>query len=147
MNTPARTLKILGIVFLIVSAIGFLDATYLTVEHYRGAIPPCSVEGCEIVLTSAYSTVAGIPIALFGALFYLTVLILSLYFLDSKNAKALRAASYLTIPAFLTSLVLVYLQLFVLKNICQYCMVSAVTSTVLFIFGIYTILEMKKVSP
>jgi len=59
-----RNIKIAAIIFLAVSAVGFLDATYLTVEHYRVGIPPCAILGCEIVLTSAQSRIAGVPVAL-----------------------------------------------------------------------------------
>ena len=47
-----------AVVFLfIVALIGFADASYLTVEHYRNVIPPCTTSGCETVLTSSYSTI------------------------------------------------------------------------------------------
>ena len=72
----------LAFAFLFVSFFGFLDATYLTINHYQGKIPPCSiVVGCEIVTTSRYSLFLNIPVALIGAIYYLTVFVLTvLYF-------------------------------------------------------------------
>src|SRR5665811_1198486 len=59
---------------LVLSFLGFIDASYLTIVHYRDALPNCSIlKGCDIVTTSALSTIGGIPIALFGALFYLAL--------------------------------------------------------------------------
>ncbi|MEK7208684.1 MAG: vitamin K epoxide reductase family protein [Patescibacteria group bacterium] len=134
-----KSLKVAAIIFLVVSAIGFLDATYLTVEHYRGNIPPCTVAGCEIVLTSGQSKIAGVPVSLFGSLYYLTLLILAIAYLDRKNNSLIRLASYGTIIGFIMSAYFVYLQLFVLNAICQYCMISAGTSTVLFITGMFVL--------
>jgi len=64
-----RGLKIAAVTMLVLSAIGFLDATYLTVEHYRGEIPPCAIiGGCEAVLTSPQAKIADVPVALLGSL-------------------------------------------------------------------------------
>jgi len=108
----------------ILAIIGFADAVFLTTQHYLGEIPPCSVvEGCETVLTSPYATILGIPVALFGALFYLAILF-----------KPSRLLAFL---GFLASLTLLYLQLFVIKAICLYCLISLVTSTGIFITIFY----------
>jgi len=62
------------IAFAVVALLGFVDATYLTVEHYRGVVPPCTTAGCEIVLTSEYSVLFGVPTALFGSVYYFLIL-------------------------------------------------------------------------
>lgn len=139
-------MKVWAIVFLVVSFLGFLDATYLTVQHYLGVIPPCAIQGCEIVLTSAQSKIVGIPVALLGALYYLTLLILSIAYLDSKKASIIRFASYCTTVGLAASAYFVYLQLFVLKEMCQYCMVSAGTSTILFLLGLYILAKTRSES-
>lgn len=119
-----------------VSILGFLDAAYLSLEHFLGRVPPCSiVEGCEQVTTSVYSIIAGVPVALLGAVFYLTVLVLSIVYLDTKRNGPLTFVACLTIIGFVASLAFVYIQLFVIHAICIYCMFSALTSTTLFILG------------
>lgn len=136
--------RIISILFFVFSSLGFLDATYLTVEHYKGSIPPCTIDGCEIVLTSAQSVIWGVPVALMGSVYYLLILLLSIYVLDSKKNIILKKISYITIFGFLGSIYFVYLQLFVIKNICQYCMISAGTSTALFILGMILLYKSKK---
>lgn len=127
------------ILFLVVSFFGFLDATYLTAEHYLGSIPPCVITtGCETVLTSEHSVIFGIPTALIGSIYYLLLFILAVISLDLKR-EIVRLAVMLTPIGFLASLYFVYLQLFVIKEICSYCMVSAATSTTLFILGLFII--------
>lgn len=135
-------------VFFIVALIGFADAAFLTVEHYRGVIPPCTTAGCDTVLTSAYSSVAGIPVSLLGALYYLLVAVGSFIYLESRMSKGsagprqlsiLTWIFFATILGFIASIYFVLLQAYVIHSWCQYCIGSAVTSTVLFIMAICVI--------
>lgn len=123
---------------IILSIIGIFDASYLTAKHYLDQSVYCPVgKSCETVLNSAYSTIYGIPIALFGALFYLTVLCIALAFLYTEKRIFLKTFFVITIPALLASIYLVYLQLFVINAICTYCMVSAGNILILFIISVY----------
>ncbi len=145
MKSQNKKLTIAAIVMAVVALIGFIDASYLTAEHLLGGTPACTVlEGCEIVTTSEYSTIGPIPIALLGSLYYLAVILGAVLFIDRKNKKVLKLVSLLPIAGFATSLSLVYLMLFVLDAICIYCMGSALSSTTLFIVGIYILLKMRK---
>ncbi len=129
--------KEIAIAFLVVSFLGFLDAAYLTIEHYRGAIPPCTfLQGCEKVTTSEYSVVFGVPVALGGSLFYFAVFVLSILFLQTKRENFLIWAAKITIFGLLASFWFLYLQFFVIGAICIYCMFSVVTSTTLFVLGV-----------
>jgi uncharacterized membrane protein len=139
-------IKIIAIIFLVVASIGFLDATYLTVEHYRGGVPPCTIlSGCEVVLTSAYNQVINIPVALLGSIFYLAMLVASISYIDSRNIKLLRLGSHGTIAGMFATLYFVYLQFFVIHHVCIYCMTSAVTSTTLFVLGMIILSKTQKV--
>ncbi len=126
-----------AVAFLVIGLLGFLDAAYLTVSHYRGEVPPCSlVQGCEQVTTSPYATVSGVPVALFGVLYYLAIFVLAVLHLDRRRDAFLRLAAYLTFVGMAASAWFVYLQLFVIKAMCLYCMFSAATSTALFGLGV-----------
>lgn len=126
----------LVIFILAIAAIGFFDATYLTIEHYRNVIPPCTTDGCETVLSSPYSKIVGIPVALLGSIYYLTIMVLLFAYLDTNKEKLLRWALALTALGFLASIYFFILQAFVIQAYCQYCLVSAGTSTILFISAI-----------
>jgi len=116
--------------------LGLADASYLTIEHLRGGVPNCSIiEGCDVVTTSEYSEIFGIPVALLGALYYLTMSGLMLFWLDKRKNSTLRIASYLSIAGLGASIYFVYIQLFVLQAICLYCMGSALSSTLIFILS------------
>lgn len=133
--------------FIIVSFIGFLDSTFLTLEHYNQGILPCYVfSGCEEVTTSRYATVADVPVSLAGAAFYLLIFLVAVFYLDSKNAKALKVLIFLPAVGFLASLWFLYLQLFVIEAICFYCVVSLISSTALFVFSLYLVGLIKRSS-
>ena len=137
LNKSAGIPSWLPFCFLIFSAIGFADATYLTVKHFLGTPIPCVIlQGCEQVTNSQFAAIFGIPVALLGSFYYLTVLILSVVYLDTRKLLVLKLAAIFTIFGFLASLWFVFLQIFIIKAICLYCMISAVTSTLLFISGL-----------
>lgn len=129
----------------VISLLGFLDATYLTVEFFRGAIPNCgNLTGCETVTTSAYSEIRGVPVALFGALYYLAIFLGVMLYVDQRDVRVLRWVARFTVAGLLASAVFVYLQVAVIGAWCLYCVASAVTSTLLFVLGMWVLLRIKK---
>jgi len=129
---------------IIISFIGFLDATYITLKHYLGVPITCSIlNGCEKVTTSVYSTVFNIPVALIGSVYYLIIFALIILYLDTKKETIFYTACKITALGFIASIWFTYIQIFVLKALCFYCLVSSGTSTILFILGIIA-LKLKK---
>ena len=134
-------------VLLVASLFGFADAAYLAAKFFLGETPKCFlVSGCDVVTTSAYATIARVPIALLGAIFYLSIFILSVAYLDRRAHRVITILFIFSVPAFLFTLYLVYLQLFVLNAICIYCMFSALTTTTIFITSLYLLRASSRVS-
>ena len=131
---PLRTVPISLIVILfLVALIGFADSSYLTLEHYQGRIPPCTTTAnCDLVLTSSYSSIAGLPVALLGSIYYLLILIGLFAYFESRNINILKSTLLFTVAGLLASMVFVFIQVFLLRSYCQYCLLSALTSTILF---------------
>jgi len=136
--TPASTTQphnsrptILYAVTAVVSLVGLGDAIYLAIEHIAGRSVKCTiVSGCSEVLSSQYATIGGVPLAFVGALAYFTVF--SLATLAAFEYKL--AAGLLPVVVglmFLTSLWLIYLQAFVIKAFCQFCLLSALVTFIL----------------
>lgn len=125
-NTDFRTsTKWIYVVAALLALVGLTDALYLTVQHLSGRSVPCSVTGgCEEVLTSAYAVVAGIPLAALGAAAYFSAFSLSIL-----AAFGYRSAARLLLPLVATmvlvSVWLFYLQAFVIRAFCQFCLLSA----------------------
>lgn len=127
-----------------VSFLGFVDASYLTASHYFHVALPCTVtRGCEIVTTSSYAEVVGVPVALLGAAFYLAVFFGIVTYRETKNPALLRGVSMFTVFGLVASGWFLYVQAFVLHAFCQYCLLSAVTSTTLFALGMFTLSRIK----
>lgn len=132
---------------LTLSILGFADAAYLTISHYQNVIPPCSlISGCETVLTSSYSVILGIPVALLGVLYYSAMLILTTLFLTEKKESILKILSLFTAVGMLASLYFVSLMAFVLHALCLYCSASALFSFVMFGIGMWIYCGLRKES-
>ena len=135
-SQPRKISNKVIVLLLVVAIIGFVDAGYLTIKHFQGVIPPCSLtSGCEEVLTSSYSVVFGVPVSLVGMIFYFLVLVGVFGYWESKNHNLLRWSLLLTIPAFFASLWFVYIQVFSIGSYCVYCLGSFTTSTILFVIA------------
>lgn len=120
-----------------VSIIGFFDSAYLTIQHYTQFTLPCTItHGCDLVTKSEYSSIMGIPVALLGALYYLAIFLAVYIIIETKKTEYLRFIAIATTFGFLFSAWFVYLQFFVILAICQYCMLSAFTSTTMFVASI-----------
>jgi len=112
------------------------DAGYLAFEQFRGGTPVCNIiEGCDVVTTSVYSKILGIPVSYLGFLYYLAMSILMVAWFDRKKMIMLKLAALMSIGGFIASLWFTYVQLFILNAICVYCIGSATTSTINFAFG------------
>jgi len=119
------------------SLAGFVDAAYLTIQHFRGAGLVCGpFWDCDVVTTSRYSEIGGIPLALLGAAYYVALFLLTIAYFDTKRDRFLAIIAPLTVIGFLASLVLVYLQVFVIHALCFYCMISAASSMGLFVLAV-----------
>jgi len=123
-------------IILALAIVGVLDAGYLSWEHYANVIPPCSTNifiDCGAVLRSKYSIVFGIPLAVYGLLYYVILSVAGLYTLITNK----RVGKYLIVIfstiGLLVSTYLMYLQLFVIGSICLYCTGSALINITLFL--------------
>src|SRR6185295_17560281 len=126
-------MKKLYAVAALLSLLGMADALYLTIEHVTGQSVKCTIiSGCSEVLSSSYAVVAGIPLAALGAGAYFTV-----FSLATLAAFGYRAAGTLLTPViaamFFVSIWLIYLQAFVIREFCQYCLFSAAITTALLV--------------
>ncbi|MDQ1637597.1 MAG: hypothetical protein QOF62_936 [Pyrinomonadaceae bacterium] len=115
----------------LVSLIGLADAIYLTIEHLSGRSVRCTiVSGCSEVLSSEYATVRGIPLAMIGAAAYFAVFSLAVLAAYSYRWAA-KSLTVIVGLMFITTLWLIYLQAFVIKHFCQFCLLSAFVTFIL----------------
>ena len=122
------------------TVLGIAVASYLTYIHYAGIKPLCGRNGggCEIVQTSQYSKLAGVPVALIGLLGYIAILG-SLLVPQNENARL--ATTAFTVVGFGFSAYLTYRELFSIHHICEYCVSSFAIVTVLMCLSIWRFLR------
>ncbi len=125
-------------VFIVLAVLGFSDATWLAIKHFTQTIVPCSLtHGCELVTTSQYSLILGIPVALLGSLYYFTLIFGTIISLESKKERIFRLITRFSLAGFLMSLWFLFAQIFLIHAICQWCLGSAITSTLLFVLSYF----------
>ncbi|MEO0564312.1 MAG: vitamin K epoxide reductase family protein, partial [Chloroflexota bacterium] len=90
----------------------------------------CGVIGaCNVVQSSEYASILGVPTGVIGVVGYSLILALSLA--GQRSPRALWAAFGLTIGGVVFSIYLTYLEPFVIKATCVWCLMSAVVMALL----------------
>ena len=113
---------------IVVAVIGLGIAAYLTVVHYAGDAPVCAIaHGCATVQKSDYAMLAGVPVALLGALGYIAIL--AALIRDDEHART--AAVFLSLVGLGFSGWLTYVEIVKLDAICIWCVGSAICMTIL----------------
>lgn len=135
-TTKPNAVAKLPLLAAVIALIGLGDAIYLTIKHLTDEKVPCGLTGgCEAVLTSQYAEFGGIPIAAFGAIAYFIAFSLAILAAYGNRLMWRLFGIQVSLMA-AASLYLVYLQLFVIKAICQYCMLSAGVCFTLFMIAL-----------
>lgn len=130
---PQKAIAKLPFAAAIIALLGLADAIYLTIHHYTAEAVPCGLEfDCGAVLNSSYAEIAGIPLAAFGAAAYLTAIVLALLTAFGNRFTWKMFGMQATMMA-LVSGYLIYVQYALIKAWCQYCLISAAISFVLFL--------------
>ncbi len=120
----------------LLGVVGMALAGYLTYVHYNEDALVCTVGGCETVQQSDYSTMFGIPIAIFGFLMFLTVTLLALARMTERGPLPSDMATMAAWTLLLTSLLyyayLTYIEIWDLEAVCQWCVMSSIVALLMF---------------
>jgi uncharacterized membrane protein len=113
----------------LLAVVGICIALYLTL-YKVGVIGvlSCSIGSCETVNTSKWSVLLGIPIAAWGLVAYVALLLLAMIGSGESREESVPIARMLVALAawsVLFSAWLTYLELFVIHAICIWCVTSA----------------------
>jgi uncharacterized membrane protein len=131
------------IIIAVIAGLGALNTGYLTYTKLTGGQAACTADaahaGCNDVLASAWGTVFGQPLALFGFLAYASMLVFALLPLaikpeqNKEQRKKLENITWLlllvgSISMTVFSGYLMYVLATQLKVVCPYCIASALFS-------------------
>lgn len=129
-----------------IASLGAVTTAYLTIAKFTENPTICPTKGCDTVLSSPYANVFGLPLALFGFLGYLGMILFAIApLLVPQDKKELRSRldQWTGLLLFvggtamtLFSGYLMYLLAFEIKAVCIYCVASAIFSTSLLVLAI-----------
>lgn len=144
-----RTLgtKIRELAQILLCALGLSDVLFMYVQKERGVMGQfCEVIGgtfganCEEVLTSQFSQAAGLDLTIWGILYYLSLLWISIW-IRFEGPNGGRASKFflsgISGTGFAVSLYLTYLQARVIGSWCPFCLVSAGITTLIFVLSLF----------
>lgn len=119
------------------AAVGLIDSIYLTWIKLTAEGVCVIGRGCEVVNSSQYASIGGIPIALLGAGAYLTLLFI--LFMETRNNffgfNGPMLVFGISLAGVLYSAYLTYLELYVIRAICEFCVLSAVVLIIMLIIS------------
>lgn len=126
---------------------GIFVATYLLL-YKLGMIGhlSCSIGSCETVNTSKWAKFMGAPVAGWGVGYYVVLFVVAIVSTGERYADSVgmsRLLAFLSTTGFLFSVWLTYLELFQIHAICQWCVISAIIVTLIFVT---TLLDLREVS-
>jgi uncharacterized membrane protein len=124
----------------LLALVGLFVALYLWL-HALGFGGPikCGTGSCETVQTSPWAVFLGFPVALYGVVGYLALLIIALFGLRpaalAERKWNVMLAGLATVGVLFTAY-LTYLELFVIHAICRWCVGSAVIITAIWVVAV-----------
>lgn len=118
------------------SVLGIADSLYLAEHALTKTALSCgigSLTGCNVVAQSAYSHVFGIPLGIYGLVFYFGVFALSIMARKKQAPAIMRSLFLFGAVGMLLSFYFLWLQMYVIDAICIYCLASFVFAAVVFV--------------
>lgn len=124
---PFTKRQLLLSLLFVLPLMGFADTAYLSYKGIFGGPVVCNViDGCSVVLKSTWSSVFGIQTAVYGVVYYGVLTLFAAAYLYWRDQIMLNLVAIISGLGVLLSSWLVYVQIFQLEAVCEYCMVSAV---------------------
>jgi len=120
-------------------ALGIMVSGYLSLKRLTGGSLVCTRWAqCDVVNSSPYATIGGVPVAFIGLAGYLVLFGLAAAAVQAQGLRrrqALLASFILSVGGLLFSIYLTYLELFVIEALCSWCVASAIIILLLALVG------------
>jgi uncharacterized membrane protein len=128
----------------VLALVGLFIALYLWLHAlgYGGAIKCGASGGCETVQTSRWAVFLGLPVAFYGVVGYFALLVVAVVALRpaalGERAWNLALCALASIGLLFT-IYLTYVELFLIRAICRWCVGSAVVITLIWITSLLSL--------
>jgi uncharacterized membrane protein len=117
-----------ALILAVLDLVGLLVASYLSVVELGGGVPTCGpFHGCEEVALSEYARVGGVPVALLGVFLSVALVVLALAWWRTNIYGLLLAHYTLSLVGVIFDAYFLYLQVFVIKAVCVWCVTYEVS--------------------
>lgn len=126
------------------ASLGFLASIYLTIQHFTLSAPLGCPEGslinCTAVLTSPQSSFIGIPVPIFGLVYFAVALVLIGMRRRAPSSAGLEGFAHLwATGGAVVVLALLYTELFVVGKICLWCSFTHLMALALFVLELWPV--------
>lgn len=134
-------------VIAVLSLVGLFVALYL-LANKLGLTGPmvCGIGECATVQASKWSMIGPVPVSALGVGGYIALLAVALFGLQPAGLRS-RAVSGLLVAfstvALAFSVWLTYLEAFVIRAWCQWCVISAILVTIIFVAALFEVRRLR----
>jgi len=120
---------------IIFAVIALSVSLFLAISSSLGLAIPCDLtQGCEVVLNSKYAKFLGMPLSYWGVAYFGLIIISSL--LANHYHFFRKTLTWFLGMGALASLSFLSLQFFVIKSICQYCLLVDTLTIAMFLWDL-----------
>lgn len=128
--------QIIGIILAIIAGGGFFLARYIFIKKRKKEKIVCLLDSkCDEVVHSQYSTFLGVPIEVFGMIYFGLIGLFFISALLIAEFDSIYLALFIlitTFGAFVFSIYLSTIQLFIIKQYCSWCLISSILCAIEF---------------
>lgn len=146
MKEVSKKLRAFRLIILILAFIGLGIMSYLTYIHYADVESFCDLTeevSCDVVTTSIYSEIFGIPVSIMGLIFF-SIIIFSTF--RERKKEIFQTIFILSLFVLIPSLYLTLLEIFVIKSICILCESSKVIMFLILLLSLFAAKSVGKVT-
>lgn len=119
---------------LVITVLGLAVSGYLLFAYQTAGPMVClSEHGCEAVRASRFAAIFGLPVPLYGVFYYFGLGVLAALWNPAEARRLRLPLRALTGAGLAASVWLTYLEAFVIKAWCSWCVISAVLAVMAFL--------------
>jgi uncharacterized membrane protein len=124
--------------------LGLAVSIYMTVYKVTSNNAMCFGSGdCSTVNSSRYAEVNGIPVAVFGVIGYLAILVV--HYFENRNGFFKQNSTLMifgmALTGFLFTVWLIYVEIALLKALCPFRVTSQIAMTIIFIIAVMRLIR------
>lgn len=132
-------MKRIGVVaILLLAFLGMADAAYLAEHEILGTPLICNIQslsGCNAVAESVYSHLFGIPLAVYGVIFYAVLFVLAALELLVFDRFLRRVIQAIAVIGVVAEIIFTVIQIYFINALCVYCLASAFIAFLILVFA------------